>query len=216
MNHIQEEPNFSPASFPVILNRLIREDKIKKEGDLLFPSDSYKPAFCPAPTEGARALFVNLRAKLPFADICVWHTSSILHLMHDIPNFNFTIIGAERQAMEAVSNMAENMTQSLVLRDSEKDVISRLAPGRDLMVIAPLVSQAPTVSIDDVNCPSIEKILVDILCDNALLALTGSEAFDIYGAALDRYAVNLKTLLRYASRRNRVEEVKAILKEIKL
>ena len=43
---------------------------------------------------------------------------------------------------------------------------------------------------------------------------SGSEAYAIYAAAFDRYAVSRKTLLRYAGRRNRTETVNTILKEI--
>ena len=134
--------------------------------------------------------------------------------MHDIPNFSLTIVGAERLSAGSVADTLENLTDRIVLRDSEKDILSRLAPGRNLVVVTPQVSQAPVEMEDGVFCPTLEKILVDILCDNALHALTGSEAYAIYAAALDRYAVNRKTLLRYAGRRNRAEEVKTILTEI--
>ena len=77
-----------------------------------------------------------------------------------------------------------------------------------------MVSQAPTMDIVGVTVPSLEKILVDILCDNALRAMTGSQAYEIYSATFDRFNVEKKKLLRYAGRRNRKQEVEKILKEI--
>ena len=214
MNQLREQSDFPESSFTNILNRLIREQRIRKADGLLYPTDIFKPIFRTNPDDTTRDLFKGLKAALPFTEISIWNTEAILPLMHDIPNFSLTIVGAERLSADSVTDALENLTDRLILRDAEKDILARLAPGRSLVVVTPQVSQAPVEVENGVTCPTLEKILVDILCDNALHALTGSEAYDIYATALDRYAVNRKTLLRYAGRRNRTDEVKTILKEI--
>ena len=211
---LREGTHFPEDSSLNILNRLVREGRIKKEDGLLFPVGGFKPAFHIVPDEKMRKLFMELKAVLPFAAISIWHTDAILSLMHDIPNISLTIVGAERLAADSVADALENLTGSLILRDSEKSTLTRLAAGRELVVVTPQVSQAPVEVSDSVTVPTLEKILVDILCDNALHALTGSEAYAIYAAAFDRYAVSRKTLLRYGGRRNRTEAVNTILKEI--
>ena len=211
---LREGTHFPEGSSLNILNRLVREGRIKKEDGLLFPGSGFKPVFHIVPDEKTRKLFTDLKAVLPFAAISIWHTDAILSLMHDIPNFSLTIVGAERLAAASVADALENLTSSLILRDSEMDTLSRLAAGRELVVVTPQVSQAPVEVSEGVTVPTLEKILVDILCDNALHALTGSEAYAIYAAAFDRYAVSRKTLLRYGGRRNRTEAVNTILKEI--
>lgn len=213
MDLLRGKDDFPESSFLNIMNRLVREGRIRKADGLLYPADAFKPIFRTNPDDATRKLFNSLKTSLPFTEISIWNTEAILPLMHDIPNFSLTIVGAERISAESVADALENLTDRLVLRDAEKDILSRLAPGRDLVVVTPLVSQAPIAVENGVTCPTLEKILVDILCDNALHALTGSESYAIYAAALDRYAVNRKTLLRYAGRRNRTEEVKNILKE---
>lgn len=214
MDLLREKADFPESSFLSILNRLVREERIRKADGLLYPASAFKPVFRTNPDEATRQLFSGLKAALPFSEISIWNTGAILPLMHDIPNFSLIIVGAERLSADSVADALENLTDQIVLRDAEKDIVSRLAPGRSLVVVTPQVSQAPVVEEDGITCPTLEKILVDILCDNALHALTGSEAYAIYATALDRYAVNHKTLLRYAGRRNRTEEVKTILKEI--
>ena len=211
---LREGTRFPEDSSLNILNRLVREGRVKKEGGLLFPGSGFKPFFHIIPDEKMRKLFADLKAVLPFALISIWRTDAILPLMHDIPNIRLTIVGAERLAADSVADALENLTGSLILCDSEKSTLTRLAAGRELVVVTPQVSQAPVEVSDGVTVPTLEKILVDILCDNALHALTGSEAYAIYAAAFDRYAVSLKTLLRYAGRRNRTEAVNTILKEI--
>ncbi|MBP5488507.1 MAG: hypothetical protein J6X77_02940 [Bacteroidales bacterium] len=211
---LREKTDFPENSFLNILNRLVREERIRKADGFLFPAAVFKPIFRINPDNATRELFHALKAFLPLAEISIWDTDAILPLMHDVPNFSLTIVGTRRRSAGAVADTLENLTDRLVIRDCEKDILSRLAPGHDLVVVTPQVSQAPVEEEDGVICPTLEKILVDILCDNALHALTGSEAYAIYAATLDRYAVNRKTLLRYAGRRNRMEEVKTILKEI--
>lgn len=211
---LREEFHSPEGSSLAIVSRLIREGRIKKEGGLLLPGSDFKPVFHIIPAEKTRKLFGVLKSLLPFSQISIWHTDAILPMMHDIPNFSLTIVGAERLATSSVVDALENITDSLILQDSEKSPLSRLAPGRELVVVTPQVSQAPVEVSEGVTVPTLEKILVDILCDNALHALTGSEAYAIYAAAFSRYSVSRKTLLRYAGRRNRSEEVKAIMKEI--
>lgn len=214
MGQLREQSDFQESSFSTILSRLVREQRIRKTDGLLYPADVFKPIFRTNPDDTTRELFNGLKKTLPFTEISIWNTEAILSLMHDIPNFSLTIVGAERLSADSVTDALENLTDRLILRDAEKDILSRLAPGRSLVVVTPQVSQAPFEMENGVTCPTLEKILVDILCDNALHALTGSEAYEIYATALDRYAVNRKTLLRYAGRRNRTDEVKTILKEI--
>ncbi len=214
MDLLGEKDDFPRSSFLNILNRLIREERIRKADGILYPTGVFKPVFRTNPDEATLKLFNDLKTALPFTEISIWNTEAILPLMHDISNLSLTIVDAGRLSVGSVVDALENLTDRLVLRDSEKDILSRLAPGRDLVVVTPQVSQAPVEVENGVVCPALEKILVDILCDNALYALTGSESYAIYDAAFGRYAVNRKTLLRYAGRRNRTEEVKTILKEI--
>ena len=213
MGQLREQEDLPESSFSNILNRLVREQRIRKADGLLYPADAFKPIFRTNPDDVTRKLFNGIKTALPFTEISIWNTEAILPLMHDIPNFNLTIVGAERLSAAAVADALENLTNRLILYDSEKDILSRLAPGRNLIVVTPQVSQAPVEVENGVTCPTLEKILVDILCDNALHALTGSEAYDIYSTALGSYAVNRKALLRYAGRRNRTDEVKTLLKE---
>ncbi|MBR5700210.1 MAG: hypothetical protein IKX37_03860 [Bacteroidales bacterium] len=211
---LQEESHFPESSSFTIVSRLIREGRIRKDRHLLYPGSGFKPVFHIIPDEKTRKLFTDLKAALPFTRISIWHTDAILPLMHDIPNIQLTIVGAERLAASTVTDTLENLTDSLILQDSENSLLLRLAAGRELVVVTPQVSQAPIEISEGVTVPSLEKILVDILSDNFLYALTGSEAYSIYAAAFDRYAVSRKTLLRYAGRRNRTEAVNTILKEI--
>lgn len=212
---LRKDYEFPESSYLNILNRLVREDRLIKKDSKLYPSSSFKPTFRINPDTETVKLYTELQHRIPFIEICIWNTIDILPLMHDIPNFNLTIISVSRNYVDSVVDALENLTDRLILRDQDKTIITRLAPGRELVIVTPLISQAPTESIEGITCPTLEKILVDILCDNSLYALTGSEAYAIYANAFDRYAINIKTLLRYAGRRNKKIESETIIKQIK-
>ena len=204
----------SEKSAYAILSRLVHEGKVTKKDGHYFMAYSIKPSFSAIPDKTDCELFTRLKKEMPFSRLCIWHTDSLIPLMHDIPNIKMTLVGAEKDTVSAAIDRLENMTERLILRDSDGDILSRLAPGRNLVVVSTLISQSPTMTVGDVTCPTIEKILVDTLCDNALHAMTGSESYVIYSTAFDRFSVGRKTLLRYAGRRNRKKEVETILNEI--
>ena len=201
------DESFAGKSIYVILNRLTREGKIKKENGLYSLSSPLKPSFVAIPGKADCELFTGLKREMPFSRLCIWHTDSLIPLMHDIPNIKMTLVGAEKDAVSASMDRLENMTDRLVLRDSDGDILSRLAPGRDLVVVSTLISQSPTVTVGDVTCPSIEIILVEVLCDNALHTMTDLESYAISATVFDRYATAGKTLLRCAGRRNKKGQV---------
>lgn len=77
------------------------------------------------------------------------------------------------------------------------------------IIITRLTTEAPTQKVNKVVTQTIEKLLVDIYCDPILFAAQqGAELKRIYQTAFDKYNVNNTKMLRYASRRNKREEIK--------
>ena len=63
-----------------------------------------------------------------------------------------------------------------------------------------------------VAVPTLEKILVDLYCDEKLFfAFQGSQLDKIFEGAFEKYSINLSRLINYAKRRNREEGVKQFL-----
>ena len=204
----------SARSVLSILNRLMRKGEvIRKDGNYFIAGPS-KQKFFATPDKQTRELYSQLVAEFPFSKICIWRTDIIIPLMHDIPNGTMTIVSIDKNATDSAIDRLENMTDKMVLADTDGKVLTRLSSGRDIIVVSSLVSQAPIDCIDGINVPTIEKILVDIISDNSLHAMAESQAYDIYMTAFERYAINRKSLLRYAGRRNRKSEVESILNEI--
>jgi hypothetical protein len=80
------------------------------------------------------------------------------------------------------------------------------------VIIKPFLSRSPVQLIEEIKVPALEKILVDVYCDDQIYyAFQGSQLMQIYRNAVAKYSLNFSTLLNYAKRRNREDEIKSLL-----
>ena len=204
---------YSVPSLNTTLYRLSKEGRIVKTKDGNIKLVNAKE-FSISLDEEMIALYKRIKERFPFSAICMWNTDSIINLMHDVPGNDIWVINAEKDILPAFMDVLENMTNRLAFYDTDKSNVERFSSSKDILVVSQLVSQAPLREDNGITYPRIEKILVDILCENSLHFLSGSQAYDIYTTAFEKYDINKKALLRYAGRLSRAEEVKTILEEI--
>lgn len=135
--------------------------------------------------------------------------------MLHIPDIGFIFVDVEKDGMEPVFHALQgmNLGRNILLAPSPKDC-DRYLTGTDAIVVRQLISQSPLKEVDGCIVPLIEKILVDAIGDNELLFASGSEIYNIYEYAREKNRVNMKKLLRYASRRNRKDKVEKIINTI--
>jgi hypothetical protein len=83
-----------------------------------------------------------------------------------------------------------------------------IAYQNDAIIIIPLTSEAPTQVIDSVRTVTIEKLLVDLICEPKLYeTFQGAELNHIFKEAFEKYPINKDKMFRYARRRKRKEKV---------
>lgn len=209
--------SYSANYISVALQNMMKKEVIIRErrGIYTAPSDLKPHFYCPA-EDDLISLYKNLHIKFPFTEFCIWHSRYLTAFMHHIPNVNIIIVGCEKIAMQAVkSYLVENST-CLVMMDSEKSIIETYSVGAPVIVIVPLVSRSPIEWIKETPFPKLEKILVDILCDNIFFYIQGAEVFNLYENAFEAFQINTRMLYRYAKRRNRNEQIQTIIKDIEL
>ena len=201
------------SSMDKTLQRLVRSGRLEVlERGKYRIRGGFKQHFMIQPVEDNKALYRQLKGEFPLLDISVWDVSAIMPLMHHIPNVKMTLVYVEKDGFRDVADTLESMTEQLVFRSPSRNELVHLAFGRDFIVIRPLISQSPLTETDGVYVPKIEKVLVDILCDEEFYYLQGSETFYIYETAMSDYTINTKTLLRYAHRRGVAEKIERIIK----
>jgi len=204
----------SAGTVYVLLNRLVESGKLVKVGRGLYSlSDKIKPLYIYIPSDAENEMSSALKRKFPFVNCCVWKANAITPFMQHIPSMSFVLVDVERIAMEAVfQHLQGQYSGSMILLNPSQSDCDRYLNMDNIIVVRPLIAEAPLSTYQGTNTPCIEKILVDIVADKEFDYAGGAELYHIYNNVFESVAVNQKKLLRYASRRNRKERIEQILK----
>ena len=207
--------NISEGSLVVLLNRMIAENKIIRVSYGKYKlNEDLKHEFLYEPNEFMLSLNKHIKEKFPFIDYCIWQPSVFASMMLHVPAVRTTLVDVEREAMESVFMSLQNVESEIpiFLNPSQEDV-DRYITNRDLIIVRPLVKEAPLDVINGCPVPTLEKMLVDAISDKDL---QGNELYTIYSNAFSDYAIKKTRLLRYAARRNRKQKVEQIINTINI
>ena len=210
--------NISEGSLVVLLNRMIAENKIIRVSYGKYKlNEDLKHEFLYEPNEFMLSLNKHIKEIFPFIDYCIWQPSVFASMMLHVPAVRTTLVDVEREAMESVFMSLQNVESEIpiFLNPSQEDV-DRYITNRDLIIVRPLVKEAPLDVINGCPVPTLEKMLVDAISDKELQHLQGNELYTIYSNAFSDYAIKKTRLLRYAARRNRKQKVEQIINTINI
>lgn len=131
------------------------------------------------------------------------------------PGRFYMLIEVEKEAAQSVFFYLKDHKFSVFIEPT-KDIIEKYLPDeKETLIVKSLVSEAPLQTIDKINLPTIEKILVDIFCDDVIFAAQqGSEMRTLFKEALKKYTVNESRMMRYADRRRKKESFREYLSTI--
>ena len=136
-------------------------------------------------------------------------------MMQHVPSIAMTLIDIEREVMESVFMSLQGMGHNIpILLNPSKEEAGRYITNKDIIIVRPLVKEAPIDIIDNCPVPTLEKMLVDAVSDKELQYLQGNELYTIYSNAFADYDVKKARILRYAERRNRKKKVEKIFNTI--
>jgi len=154
----------------------------------------------------------SIKKELPYTDFCVWELAIINFFSHNLINFNLLFIDVERDAIDAVYYKLKEKQKNVVNIRKTYDDIVELAGN---ICIRPLVSHAPLQTQEQIQVAMLEKILVDLATDKEFFPFQGNEIFSIYENAFEKYTINESSMLRYAARKEKRENIKEIIETIK-
>ena len=159
--------NISEGSLVVLLNRMIAENKIIRVSYGKYKlNEDLKHEFLYEPNEFMLSLNKHIKEKFPFLVYCIWQPSVFASLMLHVPAVRTTLVDVEREAMESVFMSLQNVESEIpiFLNPSQEDV-DRYITNRDLIIVRPLVKEAPLDVINGCPVPTLEKMLVDDISD---------------------------------------------------
>jgi hypothetical protein len=179
-----------------------------------------KPIFSPRIDADLWAINNILTGKFLLEDYCLWSSDWFNDLMvHQVVR-NFTVIEIESSVSESVFYYLRDMGYKdtfLLLVKADEILLDRYVfEASNPIVITKIISKSPIKKITQngasMKMPKLEKLLVDLFCDDALLAAyKGASQQTIFENALTHYDINFKTLFAYAERRKKEAALKTYL-----
>ena len=128
------------------------------------------------------------------------------------PGRFYILVEVEKDATESVFYFLKEEKLPVFIEPTIDIIEKYLFDSKETLIVKPLVTEAPLQKIEGINTITLEKMLVDIFCDNVIFAAQqGSELRTIYQEALTKYSVNENRMLRYANRRRKKDSLQEYL-----
>ena len=200
------------------LQQMVAAGTMERTGYGLFRlCADVKPPYIPVVSPEMKTLFSGISERYPYAGFCIWQARVVSSFTQHVPSIDVLILETDRAAAEAVYEDVRGMAigRTVLLRPTEKEY--RLyASGTPSLLVKDLISEAPVISVDGVTTASIEKMLVDATIAPEFEFARGSELYTIYENADQMYRIGKKTMLRYAARRGKKEEIEKLIESTML
>jgi len=171
--------------------------------------------FTPEIDSKLKSLHKKIIKEFPFLELCLWNTSILNEFTIHQTNQNFIMVEVEKGAAKSIFIFLKEQNMNVFFKPS-KEVFDRyITENEDTIIVKSLITEAPVINTKSGNTVSLEKVLVDIFCDDIIFtAYQGNEMKTIYKNAISKYSLNQGKLLRYASRRGKKEEIKDFTNQI--
>jgi len=172
--------------------------------------------FEPYISEDNTKLYQELKLEFPFLDICIWSTQWIGQWMLHVPGTFETIIEVEKDSEENVFYFVSELRSNVFIHP-EREIINRYAKSNEpIIIIKNLVTGSPLQINNDVQIPTIEKIIVNLIVNKELFSTyQGRDLDSILTNAFEYNTINEDKLFRYAQRRKKGVEVERLIHRIK-
>ena len=160
--------------------------------------------FIPEITSKMKSIHTKLKKQFPYLKICMWNTSALNEFMIHQPGRFYLLIEVEKDATQSIFYFLKEAKYSVFI-DPTTDLLEKYASSeKESLIIKSLVSEAPLQNIKGINTASLEKMLVDVFCDDVIFpSQQGAEMRTLFEEALNKFSVNENRMLRYADRRRK-------------
>lgn len=203
-------PDTSDQSLTWRIHDLKSKGKLESLGRGMYHLGKSK-AFQPILGSLAKRIASILAKELPLVKNCIWETRWISGWMELQPPYNWTIVETEKDVLESVFTSLTGISKKVFLDPDRKVVDLYILTMNESVIVKPLLTEAPTFSIDKITSAAPEKILVDIVAEPDLFRAQQGELDRIYANAFNEVRINQTKILRYASRRRKRDAVYSLI-----
>lgn len=194
-------PDVSLHSIVNILNRMVRQGKIQRLQRGVYAKaklNVWHVVF----GEQEKAVYELVHTQFPLLKLCVYNGETLSPLQHHLAYNQATYVEVDREGVEPVFHRLQDAGYE-VYRTPDAQMMYYYADiKKKIVIVKPLVTQAPLMKQNGYNVPMLEKILVDIHADKDFFYMQGIEASYMTENARSLFMLNEEKLQRYAKRRN--------------
>jgi len=211
------EPTLTQSTINWRLHHLASQGAITRVGKGLYVmrSDSNLTEYVPNPDKTVKSVYRILKRELPDLDVCLWNSSELNSYAQHLSNRTFVLAETAKDCVESVFYSLKDAGKNVYLKPSKDIIENYLFDRPEPIIVQSLISESPVIEVDGLRGPSIEKILVDIFCEDDLFApYQGRERTHVFKNAFAAHNINITRLLRYASRRGKKPEMQQYLRQI--
>jgi hypothetical protein len=175
---------------------------------------SNNPVFIPDGDKMMMKIVKLFNQKYKGLDYCIWNTNLLNNFtIHQSFKF-FYVFDTDRDITESVFYHFKENNLNVFNNPGQQIMDDYVVGGTNAIVLRPLVSRSPAITENEITFPSLEKILVDIFCDqHQFYAYGGHEMEIIFENAFRLYNINFSSLLAYADRRGRKRIIRDFIEE---
>lgn len=200
-NWISTIAKYSRNTVSCLLYRLVEAGDIIRIEKGQFAKADNRTIFKVEPSDEEIALVRKIKAKYPFAPLCVYNGAVLSSIQHHLSANNITYVETDRSAVEAIFNNLREENDKVWLAPDSDFIYRYINLAKGGIIVKPLVTESPVQTVNGVTTPTLEKLLVDIRKDSDFAYLQGTEADRMFENAESMYVINKTRLNRYARRR---------------
>lgn len=206
------ENDIKPTTINWRAYALVQEGILQRTGRGKFRLGESRK-YIPDVSSFTKSIYKKLKSEFPYANFCIWNTSILNEFMQHQPNRFILLVETDKEITNSAFYFLREIKKAVFIEPTNEIYEKYIVNERDVIIVKPLVSESPTQNINGVETATIEKILVDIFCDNVIFsAHQGAEKRTIFKEAFNKYTINQNKMLRYADRRRKKEELNQFVK----
>lgn len=185
-----------------ILNRMVRQGRLRRVQRGVYALAGQKNVWKVMLGEQEKAVYNLIHTRYPLIKICVYNGETFAPLQHHLAFNQATYIEVERDSVETVFHSLQDAGYEVYRTPDEQMSYDYVDIKKKIIIVKPLVTQAPLMKQNGCYVPMLEKLLVDIRADKDFYYMQGIEAAYMTETARQMYMLNEEKLQRYAKRRN--------------
>ncbi len=208
----KSDPDINKGTFGWRIYHLKQQGLLRAIGRGVY-SLSNKVLFHPPDEKELEKIHKQITANYPYLKVCMWNTRWMNDFMvHQSGRF-LIIIEVEKDAAESVFYYLRDKGYNNAFLQPDENVMRQYVyQYPETLIVQRLLTKSPLQQLNKMIVPKLEKILVDIFCEQFIFSGFTGELKNIFNTAFEKYDINFSTLLTYAWRRGKKKEIIEFMK----